>query len=132
MKKVELLAPGGSKESFIAAVQNGANAIYVGGQQFGARAYAKNFTNEELVELFEYAHIRGVKVYVTVNTVVFEDEFESVKEYLDFLYINQCDGVIVQDLGVVSYLRNTYPDFKIVGSTQMNIHNVDNEPSRKG
>ena len=55
MKKVELLAPGGSKESFIAAVQNGANAIYVGGQQFGARAYAKNFTNEELVELFEYA-----------------------------------------------------------------------------
>ena len=125
MRKVELLAPGGSKESFIAAVQNGANAIYVGGQQFGARAYAKNFTNEELVELFEYAHIRGVKVYVTVNTVVFEDEFESVKEYLDFLYINQCDGVIVQDLGVVSYLRNTYPDFKIVGSTQMNIHNVE-------
>lgn len=125
MKKVELLAPGGSKESFIAAVQNGANAIYVGGQQFGARAYAKNFTNEELVELFEYAHIRGVKVYVTVNTVVFEDEFESVKQYLDFLYINQCDGVIVQDLGVVSYLRNTYPDFKIVGSTQMNIHNVE-------
>jgi len=125
MKKVELLAPAGSKEAFVAAVQNGANAIYVGGQQFGARAYAKNFTNEELVELFEYAHIRGVKVYVTVNTVVFEDEFENVKEYLDFLYINQCDGVIVQDLGVISYLRNTYPDFKIVGSTQMNIHNVE-------
>lgn len=125
MKKVELLAPAGSKGAFVAAVQNGANAIYLGGQQFGARAYAQNFTNEELVELFEYAHIRGVKVYVTVNTVIFEDEFESVKEYLDFLYINQCDGVIVQDLGVISYLRNTYPDFKIVGSTQMNIHNIE-------
>ena len=77
MKKVELLAPAGSKEAFVAAVQNGANAIYLGGQQFGARAYAQNFTNEELVELFEYAHIRGVKVYVTVNTVIFEDEFED-------------------------------------------------------
>ena len=70
MKKVELLAPAGSRESFVAAVQNGANAIYVGGQQFGARAYAKNFTNEELVELFDYAHIRGVKVYVTVSELL--------------------------------------------------------------
>ena len=124
MKKIELLAPAGSKEAFIAAVQNGADAIYVGGQQFGARAYASNFDRETMVSMFQYAHIHGVNVYVTVNTVVFEDEFEEVKDYLTFLYTNQCDGVIVQDLGVISYLRNTYPDFKIIGSTQMNIHNV--------
>lgn len=124
MKRIELLAPAGSEEAFVAAVQNGADAIYIGGNQFGARAYAKNFDRETMISLFDYAHLRGVKVYVTVNTIVLEDEFEQVKEYLTFLYENQCDGVIVQDLGVISFLRNTYPDFKIIGSTQMNIHNL--------
>lgn len=125
MNNVELLAPAGSIESFKAAIQNGADAVYLGGPSFGARAYAINFSLDDIVEMTKYAHIRDVKVFVTVNTIVFENELEAAKKYIDFLYTNDVDGIIVQDLGLISYTRSFYPDFSIVASTQMNIHNLE-------
>jgi len=122
---VELLAPVGSKESFYAAIESHADAVYLGGKQFGARANASNFSNQELKEMIEYAHLFDVKVFVTVNTIVFDDEFDQLIEFLDFLYLNDCDALIVQDLGVVNVVRQRYPDFDLHASTQMNIHSID-------
>lgn len=122
---VELLAPAGSKEAFYAAVENKADAIYLGGKQFGARAYANNFDHEDLKEMIKYAHLFDIRVYVTVNTIVFDEEIDELIEFLDFLYLNDCDGLIIQDLGVLNIIRNRYPDFEIHASTQMNIHSVE-------
>lgn len=121
MKKVELLAPAGNLEILKVAVQAGANAIYLAGKNFGARAYSNNFTQEELVEGVNYAHLRNVKIYVTVNTIVYENEFEELKQYLQFLYEIQVDALIIQDLGVLRYVRMHYPNFEVHASTQMNI-----------
>lgn len=123
MKKVELLAPVGNYEAFLAAVQNGADAVYLGGMQFGARAFASNFDEEKLVEVFHYAHIRNVRVHVTVNTVIFDEELESAKKFIDFLNNNGCDGVIVQDIGLMDWIRRTYPSLPVHVSTQVNVHN---------
>lgn len=123
--KVKLLSPAGSYEAAIAAIQNGADEIYVGGPAFGARAYADNLGYEELKNIIAYAHVRDVDVYVTVNTLVLEKELEQVKHFIGFLYKADVDGVIVQDVGLLSYIRRSYPDLKIVASTQMNIHNVE-------
>jgi len=122
--KVELLAPVGSMEAFHAAVQNGADAVYLAGKSFGARAYADNFTNTEINEMIEYAHVRNVRVYVTVNTLLFDEEFKAVMDYVDFLYEHDCDAIIVQDLGVLREIHARYPDFELHASTQMNVHNV--------
>ena len=84
MKKIELLAPAGNLSCLKVAVNNGADAIYIGGETFSARAYADNFNNEEIIEALNYAHIRGVKVYVTINTMVYDNEIESLLEYVDF------------------------------------------------
>lgn len=120
----ELLAPAGTREAFYAAVENRVDAVYLGGKQFGARAYADNFTNEDLRDMIAYAHLFDVKVYVTVNTIVFDEEIDEAVAFLDFLYENGCDGVIVQDLGIADIIRHRYPDFPLHASTQMNIHSL--------
>ncbi len=123
MNRPELLAPAGNLDTFKAAIQAGADAIYCSGKQFGARAFAENFSNDELIEASFYAHLRNKRLYVTVNTIIFEEELPTLKEYLAFLY-QYVDGVIVQDLGVMHYIRKNYPDFPVHISTQMNIHNL--------
>ena len=124
MSKVEILAPAGSMESLIAAIKGGANAIYLAGKSFGARASSSNFTNEELVETIKYAHLNNVKVYVTVNILIFSDEIDDVLTFVKFLYENNVDGIIVQDFGLLYLVRKMYPSLKVVASTQMNVHNA--------
>lgn len=123
MKKIELLAPAGDQESLIAAIQNGANAIYLGGTLFSARAYAKNFTNEQLEWAVSYAHLREVKVYVTVNTLFRDDELKKLIQYIDYLYQIQVDALIIQDIGLFHAVRKRYPDFEIHISTQASVMN---------
>ena len=125
MRKIEVLAPAGSFEALEAGIQNGADAVYLSGEFFGARKHATNFANEELKRAVEYAHIRNVSVYVTVNILIKEVEFNFLKEYLDFLYTSDVDAVIVQDLGVARYIKTNYSDFEIHASTQMSAHSYD-------
>lgn len=122
--KVELLAPAGNMEAAISAFKSGSDAIYLAGPTYGARAYANNFSLEELQEIIKYAHIREKNVYVTVNTIIYESEIEDAIKFLDFLYLNDCDGVIVQDLGLADIISKRYPDMALHASTQMNIHTV--------
>ncbi|SKC43620.1 DUF3656 domain-containing U32 family peptidase [Maledivibacter halophilus] len=125
MKKAELLAPVGSFDALIAAVQNGADAVYLGGKKFGARQYASNFDEDTLKDAVEYCHIRDVKIYVTVNTLVLNEEFEELIEYIEFLYNIDIDAIIVQDLGILKALKEKFPDFEVHASTQMTIHNLE-------
>lgn len=122
INNVELLAPAGSKESFYAAINSGADAVYLGGKNFSARQYSENFSNEELVEIVKYAHNKNVKVYVTVNTILKDMELIDAFNYILYLYEIDVDAVIVQDLGLI-YLINKYlPDFNINISTQATIY----------
>ena len=121
--KIELLAPAGTKEAFVGAINAGANAIYLSGKNYGARKYANNFTKEEIVDLIKYAHLRNVKVYVTVNTLIFEDEIDDLFDYCDYLVLNNVDALIVQDLGIIDAFCRRYPDTEIHASTQMNVYN---------
>ena len=125
MKKPELLAPAGNMESLRAAVLGGADAVYLGGYTFGARSFAGNFSNEEIIEAVKYCHLRKVKVYVTVNTLIHEDRFDMCISYIDFLHRNNVDAIIVQDLGLMDYVRKVYPNLEIHASTQMHIHNLE-------
>lgn len=125
MKEIELLAPAGSYEAFVAAVQNGCDAVYLGGRVFGARSYAANFDKKTMEKAIDYAHIRGVKVYVTINTLVKDNERMDLLEYVLELYIMGVDAVIVQDLGVVKILQDSFKDLEIHGSTQMTLHNSE-------
>ncbi|MDD4548975.1 MAG: DUF3656 domain-containing protein [Syntrophomonadaceae bacterium] len=120
---MELLAPAGSWNAFIAAVQNGADAVYVGGQNFSARQYAQNFAMQQIKEAADYAHIRDRKIYVTVNTLIDYEEFGPALDYIYELHILGVDAVIVQDLGLVKAIQKTIPGMKIHASTQMTIHN---------
>lgn len=120
-KKVELLAPAGSIEGFYGAIHAGADAVYLGGSKFGARAYAENFTTEELVQCIRYAHLWERKVYLTVNTLVKENEFSELHDYLLPFYEAGLDGVIVQDIGVFSYIGEHFPDMELHVSTQMTL-----------
>lgn len=122
MKKIELLAPAGNLEILKVAIQAGANAVYLAGKNFGARSFSQNFTNDEMIEAVHYAHLRNAKVYITVNTIVYNEEFNELKEYIHFLYTINADALIIQDLGVLRWIRMTYPDFEIHASTQMNIY----------
>lgn len=124
MKKSELLSPAGSYESAIAAIQNGCDAIYLGGMRFGARAFAQNFDEVLLDKTIKYAHAYGVKVYITVNTLIREDELEACYEYIAMLYRLHADALIVQDLGILHYVRSHYPDFEVHSSTQMHTCNA--------
>ena len=120
-KKVELLAPAGNVEAFYGAIHAGADAIYLGGSRFGARAYADNFSEEELVSCIRYAHLFQRKVYLTVNTLVKESEMSGLYEYLLPYYKAGLDGAIIQDMGVFAYLREHFPGMELHGSTQMTI-----------
>lgn len=122
--RVELLAPAGSPAAFYGAVNAGADAVYLGGDRFGARAYAENFTLEELVACIRYGRLFGVKVYLTVNTLLKERELEELKDYLKPFYRAGLDAVIVQDMGVFRVIRNSFPDLAIHASTQMTICNT--------
>lgn len=124
MKKVELLAPAGNYESFLGAVSAGADAIYLGGDKFGARAFAENFTQEQLCGAIKYAHLLGRKVYLTLNTLIKEKEFEELYSYIAPFYEAGLDGIIVQDLGVFSYVRRTFPHLPLHVSTQMTVTGV--------
>ncbi len=119
----ELLAPAGSVESLKAGVNAGADAVYLSGKRFGARQFARNFSLNEMEQAIEYAHLRGVKVYVTVNTLVKESELTMVGENLVQLYSLGVDAIIVQDLGVARMARELVPDLDLHCSTQMTIHN---------
>lgn len=123
MKKVEILAPAGSMESLIAAMNKGADAIYLGGNKFSARAYASNFDNDNMIKAVDYAHSYGAKVYVTLNTILKENEIEEAVRYVGFLYEIGVDAIIIQDLGLFKRVKEDYPDFEIHASTQMTIHN---------
>ncbi|MEE0692609.1 MAG: peptidase U32 family protein, partial [Lachnospiraceae bacterium] len=123
---VELLAPAGSFESLKAAVHAGADAVYIGGSQFGARAYADNPDEEHLNEGINYCHLHGRKLYMTVNTLLKEDEMEQkLFSYLLPYYKNGLDAVIVQDFGVLELIRSSFPDMEIHGSTQMTVTSAD-------
>lgn len=125
MKKPELLAPAGNMECLIAAIEAGCDAVYIGGTMFGARSYAGNFNEKEMIEAIKYAHLYGVKVYVTVNTLVYDKEVEDFMNYIDFLHRNNVDAIIIQDLGMMDLVRKTYPNLEIHASTQMHIHNIE-------
>lgn len=109
MQKVELLAPAGSMEALIAAVQNGCDAVYLGGTMFGARAYADNFDEAGMIEALRYAHGYGVKVYVTMNTLIYESEMETAIAYVKFLYEQGVDALIIQDLGLFDVVHQCFP-----------------------
>lgn len=123
MQKVELLAPAGSMEALIAAVQNGCDAVYLGGTMFGARAYADNFDEAGMIEALRYAHGYGVKVYVTMNTLIYESEMETAIAYVKFLYEQGVDALIIQDLGLFDVVHQCFPQLELHASTQMHIHN---------
>ena len=125
MRDVELLAPVGSFEALKAAVQNGANAVYLGGKDFGARASANNFDRDELKEAVKYAHIRGVQVFVTTNTLRKENEIEDFLEYAKFLYDIDVDAIILQDIGMARLIKRELPDFELHASTQLVAHSLE-------
>lgn len=124
-KDFELLAPAGNLEILKGVIESGADAVYVGGSMFGARAYANNFTEEELLEAIDFAHLRGVKVYLTVNTLIKNSEFSKLYDYLLPYYKRGLDAVIVQDLGVVKAIHEYFPSMEIHTSTQMTVTGAD-------
>ena len=121
----ELLAPAGNMEALRAAVSNGCDAVYLGLEKFGARAYSDNFTIESLAEAIDYAHLRDVKIYVTMNTIVFEDEIADMEEQLEQLNAIGVDGIIVQDLAVFDYVAGNFVDMEVHCSTQMGIDDLE-------
>lgn len=124
-KNIELLAPAGSYEALVAAVQNGADAIYLGGNEFSARAFATNFNHDELQEAVKYCHLRNVKVYITVNTLYCDDQFKNLKTYLTFLSTIGVDALIIQDIGLLEFVQKYFPNFEIHMSTQTSICNLE-------
>lgn len=125
MKRPELLAPAGSFDSLVAAIEAGCDAIYLSGKLYGARASANNFTDEELIKAINYAHLYGVKVYVTINILIYEAEVENFIKYVRFLHQNNVDAVIIQDIGMFDLIHKKFPNLEIHCSTQMHVHNLD-------
>ena len=123
-KNVEILAPAGSMESLRAAIAGGADAVYLGGTKFGARAYAKNLSEDDLIDAIEYVHTHGRKIYMTVNTLLKDREMDELYDYLLPYYKAGLDGVIVQDIGAVRYIREHFPEMPVHASTQMTITNT--------
>ena len=119
--QVEVLAPAGSFESMKAAIGAGADGVYIGGSRFGARAYADNLDQERMLEAIDYAHIRGVSLYMTVNTLMKEKEIEELPRFLRPYYEQGLDGVIVQDLGAVRVIKRCFRELPVHASTQMTI-----------
>ena len=124
-KKVEILAPAGSYESLKAALAAGADAVYIGGSRFGARAYADNLSEEQLLQAIDEVHLHGKKIYLTINTLLKEKELKTeLYDYLLPYYRQGIDAVIVQDIGVLQFVREQFPDLPIHASTQMTITNL--------
>ena len=123
-RKVELLSPAGNYQAFIGALNAGADAVYLGGERFGARAYADNFTTEEICQALHVAHCMGKKIYLTVNTLFKENEAAGLYDYLCPFYEAGLDAVIVQDLGVFRLIREWFPGLPLHVSTQMTITGV--------
>lgn len=123
-KYVELLTPAGSPAAFYAAVNAGADAVYLGGSKFGARAYAENFTTEELVSCIRYGRLVGCRVYLTVNTLMKENELSELNDYLRPFYEAGLDGVIVQDFGAFRRIKENFPELELHASTQMTLCSV--------
>lgn len=123
--KVELLAPAGNYEAFTGAINAGADAVYLGGEKFGARAYADNFSTEEICKALQTAHFMGRKIYLTVNTLLKESEFEELYDYILPFYEAGLDGVIIQDLGVFCYIRDHFKNLPLHASTQMTLTGVN-------
>ena len=121
----ELLSPAGTLDAFYAAIKSGANAIYLGLDKFSARAYATNFTLENLKELVKYAHLRNVRIFVTMNTLVYDDELNEVFSIIDQLADIHVDALIVQDLALLNYITNHYKSIEAHASTQMGIDDLD-------
>ncbi len=124
-RKSELLAPAGNYEAFLAAVENGADAVYLGGKLLNARQFAGNFENDELQKAIDYAHARGVKVLLTLNTLVLDDELQEALDYASTAYEMGVDAFIVQDLGLAAELKKLIPDIPLHGSTQMSIYSLE-------
>ena len=125
MNRVELLAPAGNMDCLKAAVNYGADAVYFGGTSFSARAFAGNFDHENIKEAVKYCHLRGVKLYMTINTLLSENELENALNEARFAYENNVDALIVQDLGLIYRIRQEMPDFDLHASTQMHVHNIE-------
>lgn len=125
MNRIELLAPAGDFESLQGAIANGANAIYLGTTAFSARAFAKNFTLEELDQAIQYAHLRNVRIFVTVNTLYQDDEMKDVLSLIDALYNLQIDALLIQDIGLLKLLHERYPDMELHISTQMSVMSLE-------
>ena len=130
-KKIELLSPAGSFDALKAAVNYGADAIYLGGTSFSARAFANNFNHEEIIEAVKYCHLRDVKVYVTLNTLLTEKELENALKEARFYYEINVDALIIQDLGLFYRLKQELPNFPLHASTQMHIHNISGVKNAK-
>lgn len=122
---MELLAPAGTFDCVLAAVNSGADAVYFAGQAFGARSFAGNLTDEEIFKAVDYCHLRGVRVYVTVNTLIYDREFSDLDRFIKVITRAGADGVIVQDLGIMEYVKNLSPDIEVHASTQMTVHSLD-------
>ncbi len=125
MNKKELLVPVGNKECLISAINAGCDAVYLAGSNYGARKYAENFSNNEIVDAIKMCHIYGVKVYVTINTLIFDREFPDVVEFIKFLHKNNVDAIIMQDIGLINYIHQILPNLELHASTQMHVHNKD-------
>ena len=124
-KQVELLSPAGSWDALVAAVQNGADAIYMGGTKFSARRMADNFDNDKLKEAIDYAHLYGVKIYITINILIKEKELDDLRSFLPLLEEYSVDGVIIQDLGAIRIIAQEYPKLSLHASTQMTVHQLE-------
>lgn len=124
-KKVELLAPAGDFECLVAAIQNGADAVYFGANKFNARMNGANFSNENLKKAIEYAKIRNVKTYLTLNTLIKNNEFEESVNLIKYVYECGIDSIIMQDLGLAKFAIENFPDLEIHASTQMTVHNIE-------
>lgn len=122
MRKIEILAPAGSFESVTAAVRSGADAVYLGEKSFSARSSAQNFDDNELKQATAYCHIHGVKVYVTINTIIFDDEFEELKKAIISAAEADVDALIIQNMGVARLAKELVPDLALHASTQMSVH----------
>ena len=120
-RKIELLAPAGNMDALKAAVAGGCDAVYLGGTLFSARAFAGNFNHEELIEAVRYCHVRGVCVYVTLNTLLFETEVENAMKEVEFLYEHDVDALLVQELGLFRLVRQCFPDFPVIGINDRTI-----------
>lgn len=125
MIQKELLSPVGNWASLEEAIHNGCDAVYLGGKKFGARAFADNFNELKMIKAIKYCHLYGVKIYVTVNTMIYERELEDCLNYIRFLHQNNVDAVIMQDLGLISLVRQKFPNLEIHASTQMHNHNQE-------